>query len=312
MLKTLFRYLSAFGPYWTARVYVLPTLRSLASGESVAVLSQKQVKEFVAKAIAPVIDKYQNAEAEDLKLIPEDCPIWVCWWQGEDRMPEISRRCIETIRQNRGKHPVILVTKDNYTEFVDLPEIFLERLNSGKMCFAHFADTLRVNLIKQNGGIWIDSSMWMLKPIDTGRQPFYTNKNQPNSKDYISNYRWTGGVLGASADMVLFNYLADCYERYWTSYPAPIDFMIMDYFIALGYENIPVIRQLIDNHPFNNPDFYSLKNRLNEAFDSDYFESICKRNDLLSLNRRSVAKDCDQDDRMTYWGYLKQLTDDFD
>ena len=308
MLRTLFRYLSAFGPYWTARVYVLPTLRSLASGESVAVLSQKQVKEFVAKAIAPVIDKYQNAEAEDLKPIPEDCPIWVCWWQGEDRMPEISRRCIETIRQNRGKHPVILVTKDNYKEFVDLPEIFLERLNSGKMCFAHFADTLRVNLIKQNGGIWIDSSMWMLKPIDTGRQPFYTNKNHPNSKDYISNYRWTGGVLGASADMVLFNYMADCYKRYWTSYPAPIDFMIMDYFIALGYENIPVIRQLIDNHPFNNPDFYSLKKRLNEAFDSEYFESIYKRNDLLSLNRRFVVKDCGQNNRMTYWGYLKQLT----
>ena len=79
MLETLFRYLSSFGPYWTARVYVLPKLRSLASGESVAVLSQKPVKEFVAKAIAPVIDKYKDAKIEEPKPIPEDCPIWVCW-----------------------------------------------------------------------------------------------------------------------------------------------------------------------------------------------------------------------------------------
>lgn len=312
MIKTLFFYVHNFGVYWTFKISIWPYIQVVISHESFNRLHQRQVKAFIGRVIKPVIDKYRAMDLPVLEPIPDNCPIWVCWWQGEDRMPEISRRCIETIRQNRGKHPVILVTKDNYKEFVDLPEIFLERLNSGKMCFAHFADTLRVNLIKQNGGIWIDSSMWMLKPIDTGRQPFYTNKNQPNSKDYISNYRWTGGVLGASADMVLFNYLADCYERYWTSYPAPIDFMIMDYFIALGYENIPVIRQLIDNHPFNNPDFYSLKKRLNEAFDSEYFESIYKRNDLLSLNRRFVVKDCGQNDRMTYWGYLKQLTSVFD
>lgn len=47
-------------------------------------------------------------------------PVWVCWLQGEDNMPVIVKKCLETIRMHSNGHQVNLITIDNYFKYIDI------------------------------------------------------------------------------------------------------------------------------------------------------------------------------------------------
>ena len=89
---------------------------------------------YLEKNLNPVIEKYQ---ADDDNGTPQtDAPVWVCWWTGEETAPLLVRQCIKSIRKNAGTHPVHLITKDNYRDFLEIPAFMLEEVQSGHMGFA--------------------------------------------------------------------------------------------------------------------------------------------------------------------------------
>ena len=88
------------------------------------------VRKFMSKVSFHALKKYKqgldsflesfskNVEYEKFSNIRDDdmdtCPIWIMWWQGEDAMPDIVRIAFESVKFYAGKHPVILITKNNY------------------------------------------------------------------------------------------------------------------------------------------------------------------------------------------------------
>ena len=53
--------------------------------------------------------------------------VWVCWWQGEKEAPAIVKRCIDSIRRNARGHSIIVITEQNYKNFVSFPEWIEEK-----------------------------------------------------------------------------------------------------------------------------------------------------------------------------------------
>ena len=59
--------------------------------------------------------------------------IWLMWWQGEENAPEIVKRCIESVRLNAGNHDIIIITKNNYSDYINIPNYVIEKyFNSQK------------------------------------------------------------------------------------------------------------------------------------------------------------------------------------
>ncbi len=63
---------------------------------------------------------YNHGNQELPKSEYADC-IWICWWQGLDQAPELVKICVNSIRKNAGGHKVIILTEDNYKDYVDMP-----------------------------------------------------------------------------------------------------------------------------------------------------------------------------------------------
>jgi hypothetical protein len=88
--------------------------------------------------------------------------IWQFWDNPTgQKTPEIVKSSLESVRKFKGGfHHKIL---DNYTmgNYSDLPGYVIDRLKNGQMSYAHFADLLRLNLLKNHGGIWLDATAYM-------------------------------------------------------------------------------------------------------------------------------------------------------
>jgi hypothetical protein len=60
------------------------------------------------------------------------------------------------------------LNKDNLSKYANLPKKIIERFKQGKMSFAHFSDTLRFELLREHGGVWIDATCFVSSEI-----PYY-------------------------------------------------------------------------------------------------------------------------------------------
>lgn len=195
----------------------------------------------------------------------ENAPIWVCWWQGIDAAPDLVKRCVRSIRDNAGTHPVHLLDKNNYTEFLEVPEYILKKVTDGQMNLAHFADYIRVSLLAKYGGLWLDSTIFVSKPVPDSifYQEIFTPKSQPVLNPlYIPNGRWATFCIGGRKNAVLFDFLSAAYEEYWLNNQTAVDYLFFDNLIELAYQNIPAVKSQLDALPFNNQHCNSLRDAM--------------------------------------------------
>ncbi len=210
------------------------------------------IAEFLAKELAPVLETYSSDHNQGQCL--ENAPIWICWWTGEESAPPLVKKCIASIRQNAGNHPVHLITQDNFFDYVTIPDRILSMLASGTMCIANFSDYLRFSLLAEYGGLWLDATIFCSEPLpDTIFQiPLFTCKGGNHSDVYISNYQWTSFCFGGYSGHVLFRYFKSAFERYWERNQQAVDYLLVDYLIHLGNTTIAQVRKDLDQIPANN------------------------------------------------------------
>lgn len=91
--------------------------------------------------------------------------IWLCWFQGYDAAPDIVKACINSVKKYMKNYKIILITEDNFKQYVTFPDYILEKYEKGIFTKTHFSDLLRLELLINYGGIWIDSTVLLTEPI---------------------------------------------------------------------------------------------------------------------------------------------------
>ena len=97
--------------------------------------------------------------------------IWTCWLQGEENAPELVKKCIASMRQYANGYEVIVLDKMNISHYVKMPEYINRKYEKGIIPHAHYSDMVRLALLQEHGGIWIDSTILL-----TGKLPDYITK----------------------------------------------------------------------------------------------------------------------------------------
>ncbi|MBQ9339780.1 MAG: capsular polysaccharide synthesis protein [Paludibacteraceae bacterium] len=93
--------------------------------------------------------------------------IWICWLQGEDQMPDIVKKCYNSVKTFAPDYTVHLITNVNLFEYVSLPEHIVSKYRKGIISFTHFSDILRTCLLYEHGGLWLDSTVLLTGPLPT-------------------------------------------------------------------------------------------------------------------------------------------------
>ena len=84
--------------------------------------------------------------------------IWWCWLQGYDAAPSVIKSCYNSLKK-LGRN-IIIITSDNLSEYVQMPDFILTKWKNGAISNTHFSDLLRLELLTTHGGTWIDSTVY--------------------------------------------------------------------------------------------------------------------------------------------------------
>ena len=115
--------------------------------------------------------------------------IYLYWVGKEYKLISILRKLIYLHSTNGKGYKVNLITDKNINEYVkDVPAYF------DNMCPAHQADFVRVNVICECGGIWLDSDTLVLNSLDS-LFDFIEKKNGFFIKE--NNYILWNGIFGS-------------------------------------------------------------------------------------------------------------------
>ena len=122
-------------------------------------VSNKVVKRL-RKQYAPFITEFKKGDAERAKL-PHDHSnkVWVCWLQGMEEAPTIVRKCYQSLLDNLDDREIVLLTNENYKDWVTFPSHIQEKIENGTISKAHMSDYLRLELLEHYGGTWIDATI---------------------------------------------------------------------------------------------------------------------------------------------------------
>jgi hypothetical protein len=93
--------------------------------------------------------------------------IWQYWSQGLSNqvLPEMVKLCFDSVDRYKGDFEVIRLSDDNIHEWIDLPNIIMEKYQSGLIGKAHFSDIIRLALLVTYGGLWLDATILLTGPI---------------------------------------------------------------------------------------------------------------------------------------------------
>lgn len=287
-------------------------LVSVFRGTKISYFLSQKIHNMIIKKLEKdflyVLDKYSDYSVKC--EYDANSPVWVCWMQGYDNAPIIVKKCIDSIK-NSTNHLVNIITKDNIDSFIHLPDYIMEKYNKQIITNAQFSDILRMCLLSQYGGIWIDATIFIPEklPEEIFQYQFYTCKRKPQKSGYVSNYMWTSFLNGCQKNCIVQKAVNDLFLAYWEKYDYLIDYLLVDYFMMLVYRNLPKAKDLIDSVPFNNLLVEELQNRMSMSFNKEDYDNLLYNSDtyLFKLSwRMNFEKETD-DGNTTYFAQFLEL-----
>lgn len=238
--------------------------------------------------------------------------IWVFWWTGEHDAPDIVKACIKSIRQNANGHEVILIDKDNIADYVSFPQYIEIKHNSGAISHAHYSDIVRLSLLAEYGGVWIDATVFISQPLPkyVFETDFFSAKSVDVNAHYYSHSRWTTYFLAGHSGFPLFRFVRNMLYEYWANANVAIDYLLFDYMIGLVYNCSSKVRTVIDLLPDNNLIRGKLMSEIEKQtpYSEELFDELRTGETFLSkLSWRYGNPVAYVNGKLTNYGYLLSL-----
>lgn len=198
-----------------------------------------------------IVDKLITTNSEFMGGVKDssDKKIWVMWWQGLDEAPEIVKVNIKRIMRIFGKENVVLITHKNYKKYTDICSVIYKKFEDKKITFISWSDIIRFNLLKNHGGIWIDSTVVLSNKIldENILNKAFFSLCSSGKYQFVSDGRWTGWMIGGDENLALFHYVNKFYEEYFKRHDSIIDYYIVDYVIDHYFSKNESLRKLIES-----------------------------------------------------------------
>lgn len=255
-----------------------------------------------------ILQQYSGANrgGQQLDAVSDDSyPIWVFWWQGEAAMPELVRACYAWLTAHNAC--VTLITESNIRSYCHIPEAIYKKVAEGKISYTHLSDILRVALLAEHGGMWVDSTCFVpyAIPAEAKREVFYSpsTRGLPPLPMW-SNSRWCGYNLGTCVPRhPLFLFLRDMLFAINQREACLPHYLILDYLLDYACRKLPALRAAIEGHTPYNAKRNALHFMLNKPYNAEDFRQLVAHDWLFKLSYKTPWKK-EVDGHTTYYGAI--------
>ncbi len=163
--------------------------------------------------------------------------VWICWLQGIDNAPDIVKVCYQSIKKWMPDRKIHVIDQNNLFEYVKLPDYIINKWKKGIISNTLFSDFVRLSVLTQFGGIWVDATVLM-----TGKLPDYI-KNADffmyQSNDYDVTKIGESWFIKANAHNRILQVTLDLMNEYWRKENKIRDYFIMFIFMKMASEKYP-------------------------------------------------------------------------
>lgn len=306
LIKDIGFFTKNFGIVNAYRFRVRPLIGRIFFHRSYVKLQNQAFLEFLSKDLEAIISKYKNKEVCS-KPLASDSIIWVCWWQGEANMPPLVKQCYKLLLKNSNGHRVIFIDKNNYKDYVELPDYIINKVHESVITLTHLSDILRVSLLAKYGGLWIDATYWCTEPLNITGNVFYTLKQHNKVSEQVAKCRWMGACIGGDKSLFIFAFLRDCFYQYWKKNNALLDYFLLDFLLDIAYNRFPTFKSIIDNNPYRCPNLHIMKQIFNCSVDCKELTKLKKANYMFKLSWKESYNLYDNAGNSTYYNHFMSL-----
>lgn len=273
--------------------------------------------------ITPLLQLYQSGAMQGT-LAPElrcrddfegKIPIWVCWWQGKEQMPELVQCCLNSLERNIPKETTVIriITMENYREYVTLTDTVIRKFNEGKISYTHLADILRAELLYRYGGMWIDATYYVTasipKELFMGDGIYTLKFRKPIWDADITRGRWSVNLWCTPPGKKLFQFIMESFWYYFEMEDELLDYFFMDDVIAIAVDEFPDVKTELEQCPYCEQDVFWLQNCLNRKVTPDRIAMLKEGALFYKLNRRLACRTENMAGEQTVYGYLLSDTE---
>lgn len=259
--------------------------------------------QFLRRYYGHLIEKCKENPVSDRT---NEGPIWVCWWQGEEQMPDIIRMCFTSLKKNApNDRPIVLLHSENYRKYADIPQYIIDKFEKKVMSITHFSDILRMTLLAKHGGLWIDASVFLSSkmPSEVFEKPYFTGTT-PAYPDSIAQSKYTVFLLGAAAEAPWIVLVRDVLYEYWKKSWVLMDYSLVNYILTLGLKSIPELQTQIQECVYDTPHMTAIQDNRNVTCNSDQYKKMVSECSFFKLSYKLDFKEFDENGNLTYYGML--------
>ena len=234
---------------------------------------------------------------------PKEDIIWTCWLQGEENAPPIVKACIKQMRETETNQKIIVVTSENFTQYTTIPDYIITKWKAKKISNTHFSDILRVCLLYDNGGTWIDSTAYLMDnlPQEIKNAKFFAYHSRTFLRKFpkvLGNNNW---LISCTKHHPLITGIRALLFEYWKNENKVTHYFIYHLLFDLMVDEFPYYNHLWNEVPL----LYDENEELYENFFNMYDEKLYNEIRLRSpIQKLSYKYEKPQTDFITFEQYI--------
>ncbi|MCH1948753.1 capsular polysaccharide synthesis protein [Enterocloster sp. OA13] len=271
----------------------------------------QEVYASIEPFLSEFLEKHRDGNYKELnssRARPGDFCVraWSCWWQGEDEAPELVKACWNSQRKNLPEGiPLVIITRDNFGQYIALPDYILEKVERGSITLTTLSDIIRVNLLYKFGGIWFDSTLLLTGdlPVKVFDFPIYT-RTLPETQ-YCTKTVWADWFISATPGHLLFRFVSDAFNYYYSVYDSIRYYFMIDYLIAICCNTFSGVQDDLMNIPNNNETALELGRHLQDEFDDMEYRRLTSGSYVQKLSYKISWKTDSRKEDSIYWHVIK-------
>lgn len=130
-------------------------------------------------------------------------------------MPFLVSRCFQSWILHNEEYEVVLLTEKNLSEYVQIDQQISKNKN---ITIQAMSDIIRVNLLAQRGGIWVDATCFCLRPLDDWVKPHFKSGffafSRPSKEKLVSSW-----FLFSKANGIIISKWMNKVNSFWIDNP---------------------------------------------------------------------------------------------
>ena len=280
--KTVLNYAKAgVLPYMVAQI--LLTGKTTTALELMRNGIQLKIKQKLRKRYIGVLRKFDENYSKEKYPMRKSNKVWVCWMQGMEQAPTLVQRCYRSLKENLKGKEIVLLTEKNLSQYVQIPDFIMEKLHKGIITKTHFSDILRLELLIQNGGTWIDATVFCsgndIPKYMMEDEFFIFQKIKPGSDGSAINM--SSWFMSAWSNQKFLLATREMLYAYWRRNDRMIDYFLLHLFMMKVKDHYKDEWKQIIPYPNSLPHVLQLMQF--EQFDKRRWDAACKASPFHKL-----------------------------